>query len=118
MGTERLERVSERIKQEVAQILQQELKDPRVGFVTVTRVKITPDLRHATVYYSLLEQKGKSSETESGLKSAAGYIRRILGSRLEIKVTPEVRFRLDPSIAENIRISKLLSDIKKPEESI
>lgn len=116
MVIERLSRVAEAIRQEVAQILQRELKDPRVGFVTVTRVKVTPDLRHATVYYSLLEQRGKASETEDGLKSAEGYIRRLLGSRLKIRVTPEVQFRLDPSIAEGIRISKILDDLKKPSE--
>jgi len=109
-----LNKVAEAIKEEVAQILQRELKDPRVGFVTVTRVQVTPDLEHATVYFSLLEGHGDAGETEAGLKSAAGFVRRLLGERLRIRVTPEVTFRADPSVAESIRISKLLGSVRKP----
>ena len=114
--SERLNRVAEAIKMEVAQILQRELKDPRIGFVTVTRVTVTPDLEHATVYFSLLEGHGNAAETEAGLKSASGFVRRLLGERLKIRVTPEVSFRLDPSVAESIRISKLLSETRKEQE--
>lgn len=112
----RLEKVAEAIKQEVAQILQRELKDPRVGFVTVTRVTITPDLEHATVYFSMLDGHGSPAETEAGLKSSEGFVRRLLGERLRIRVTPEVHFRADPSVAETVRISKLLGDLKKERE--
>ena len=111
----RLEKVAEAIKEEVAQILQRELKDPRIGFVTITRVTITPDLHHATVYFSRLETQGNSAASEAGLQSARGYIRKLLGERLKIRVTPEVTFRADPSLAEMARISKLLSDVKKTE---
>ena len=128
--SERLSRVAEAIKVEVAQILQRELKDPRIGFVTVTRVTVTPDLGHATVYFSLLEGQsteapgaasssgshGSPAETEAGLKSASWFVRRLLGERLRIRVTPEVSFRLDPSVAESIRISKLLSETRKEQE--
>ena len=117
MPGERLEKIAEAIKQEVAQILQRELKDPRVGFVTVTRVSITPDLSHAHVYFSLLDGHGSAADTEVGLKSAQGFIRKLLGERLRIRVTPEVSFRLDPSVAETVRISKLLGDLKKERES-
>lgn len=116
MASERLNRVAEAIKKEVAQILQMELKDPRIGFVTVTRVKITPDLHHATVYFSVLDAKKSPEETETGLKSAQGFVRRLLGERLRLRVTPEVVFRADPSVAETIRISQLLSGLKKEEE--
>ncbi len=112
MASERLNRVAEAIKMEVAQIIQQELKDPRVGFVTITRVNITPDLEHAVVYFSLLDGYGNPTETEAGLKSAQGFIRRLIGKRLRIRVTPEVTFRADPSVAESIRMSKLLEDLK------
>ena len=115
MVGERLNRVAEQVKKEVAGILQRELKDPRIGFVTVTRVKITPDLQHATVYFSLLEGKGDAAETETGLKSAQGFIRRQLGDRLRLRVTPEVTFRSDPSIAETLRISQLLGGLRKEE---
>ena len=116
MATERLNRVAEAIKKEVAGILQMELKDPRVGFVTVTRVQVSPDLQHATVYFSVLEGKGDAAGTEAGLKSAQGFIRRLLGDRLRLRVTPEVTFRADPGIAETIRISQLLGGLKKEEK--
>lgn len=117
MPSGRIQRVEQAVKEEVAQILQQELKDPRIGFVTVTRVKVTPDLQHATVYFSLLEGHGSPAGTEAGLKSAAGYIRRLLGERIRLRVTPQVSFRADPSVAESVRISKLLDELHKPEES-
>ncbi len=115
MAGDRLNKVAEAIKEEVALILQRELKDPRIGFITVTRVRVSPDLSHATVYFSLLEGHGTPSETEAGLQSSAPYVRRLLGERLRIRVTPEVIFRSDPSVAESIRISKLLGDIHKSE---
>lgn len=116
MSGGRLEKVAEAIKEEVAQILQRELKDPRIGFVTVTHVTITPDLHHAMVYFSMLEGHGNAAETEAGLKSARGFIRKLLGERLKIRVTPEVTFRADPSLSEMARISKLLGDVKKSTE--
>ncbi len=112
---QRIERVAEAVKEEVAQILQRELKDPRVGFVTVTRVKVSPDLSHATVYFSLLAKGVAREQTESGLKSAQGYIRRLLGGRLRLRVTPELDFRIDPSVEESIRISKLLGETRREE---
>ena len=116
MSSDRLHKVAEAIKEEVAKILQRELKDPRIGFVTVTRVTITPDLQHAMVYFSTLEGHGNAAETEAGLRSARGFIRKLLGERLRIRVTPEVTFRADPSLAEMARISKLLGDVKKSTE--
>ncbi len=115
MPSGRIQKVAEAIKEEVAQILQQELKDPRIGFVTITQVRVTADLQHATVYFSLLEGHGTPAETEAGLKSAQGFIRRLIGERLRLRVTPEIHFRSDPSIGESIRISKILEDLKNPE---
>ena len=120
MTTERIHRVEQAIKEEVAQILQRELKDPRVGFVTITRVQITPDLQRATVYFSVLEGPGAPgqtpAQTQAGLESAKGFIRKLIGERLRLRVTPEIIFRSDPSIVESIRMSKLLDDLK-PRES-
>jgi len=123
MPSERIHRVEQAIKEEVAQILQRELKDPRIGFVTITRVQVTADLQHATIYFSLLppkadppsaeEERSALADTQAGLKSAAGYIRRLVGERLRLRVTPEVHFRLDASIADSIRISKLLDHLDK-----
>ena len=129
MPSQRLNKVAEAIKEEVAQILQQELKDPRIGFITITQVRITADLQHATIYFSVLPSKGglePSStekghkvlvETEAGLKSAQGFIRKLLGERLRLRVTPELHFRSDPSVEENIRMSKLIDELNKPEDS-
>ena len=124
MTTQRIHRVAEAIRQVVAQILQRELKDPRIGFVTVTRVKVTADLQHATVYFSLFPRKvdppsagedlSALAETEAGLKSAVGYIRRLIGDRLRLRVTPEIVFRRDPSISESVRLGKILDDLKHP----
>jgi len=114
MASDRLSKVAQAIKEEVAQIVQREIKDPRIGFVTVTRVNISADLQHATVYFSILgDDQKKVKETEAGLKSAAGYVRKLLGQRLHIRVTPQVIFRADPSIAESIRMSKLIDDLHK-----
>lgn len=115
MAGGRLEKVAEAIKEEVAQILQREIKDPRIGFVTITRVSITPDLQHAHVYFSMLEGHGNTAETEAGLRSAQGYVRKLLGERLRIRVTPEVTFKADSSLSEMARISKLLGEAKKTE---
>ncbi len=113
MVSDRILRVEQAIKEETAQILQRELKDPRIGFVTVTRGKVTPDLQYATIYFSLLEGHGNPSETEAGLRSAQGYVRRLLGERVRLRITPEISFKMDPSVAESIRISKLLDGLKK-----
>ena len=114
--SDRILRVEQAIKKEAAQILQQEIKDPRIGFITVTRVKVTPDLQYAKIYVSLLEGHGNPSETLAGLRSAQGYVRRLLGERIRLRVTPEVSFEVDPSVEENIRISKLLGSLKKEGE--
>lgn len=116
MPSERLNKVAQAIKEEVAQIVQQEIKDPRIGFVTISRVTVTPDLEHAAIYFSILEGHGDWAKTEAGLKSAQGYVRRLLGERLRIRVTPEVIFRPDPSVAESIRMSKLIDELNKKEE--
>ncbi len=114
MVSERLNKVAQAIKEEVAQMMiRQEIKDPRIGFVTITRVNVSADLQHATVYFSILDGQGTIKETEAGLKSAQGYVRKLLGQRLRIRVTPEVNFRPDPSIAESIRMSKLIDDLNK-----
>ena len=132
MATQRLNKVAQAVKEEVARILQQELKDPRIGFVTITRVKVAADLSQATIYFTLLQgneaggrsgaassgrSQGSASETETGLKSATGFIRRLLGERLRLRVTPEVIFRLDTAVEETFRINKLLDELKKAEST-
>ena len=112
----RIPKVEEAIKETVALILQQELKDPRIGLVTVTRVQATADLHHAVIHFSFLGQ-GDVAAIESGLKSATPYVRRLVGERLRLRFTPELRFQYDPSIAEGIRLQQLMNQAKPPATS-
>ena len=93
-------------------IIQHQLKDPRIGFVSITTVRMSPDLRSARVRVSVLGDESEQRDSLSGLRSAAGLIRRQLGRRLEnLKFSPELRFEIDPSIEYSVHISKRLREI-------
>ena len=112
----RPERVGERIRVEVADILQRELKDPRIGgLVTCTRVQVSGDLGVAKVYVSVLADPEEQKATLKVLANAAGFVRRLLGRRLGLRVSPEVRFIFDPSVEFGIRLEQLIEE-HKPEE--
>ncbi|MGE1061116.1 30S ribosome-binding factor RbfA [Megasphaera paucivorans] len=113
MGEMRVRKIQEFIKQEVSNILLKELKDPRIGFVTVTDAKITGDLREATVYVSLFGDEKKKKDTLTALKSANGYIRSEVGKRLKIRYSPEIQFKEDQSLDYGMKIDKILKDIEK-----
>jgi ribosome-binding factor A len=113
--TQRQEKVEELLKVEISDIIQRELKDPRVGFITVTDVEITPDLRHARVFVSVLGDESQQKASMKALKSASGFIRGELGKRIRMRVTPEIEFRVDESIERGARIFELLQQIKKDE---
>ncbi len=107
----RPERVAEQLRMDVADILQNDLKDPRLGMVTCTRVDLTNDLRHAKVYVSVLgEDKHGSMQA---LDSAAGYVRRKLSRRLGLRVSPEIVFVFDPSVEYSIRLEGLIEETKR-----
>jgi ribosome-binding factor A len=106
-------RVEQFIKEELSQILQREVRDPRIGFVSVTDVEVSVDLRHARVFVSVLGDAEAKAATMDGLHSAVGYIRRALGSRLQMRHTPEISFRLDESIERGARVNKLLGEVAK-----
>jgi ribosome-binding factor A len=109
----RPDRVAEAIRVEVASFLTEGAKDPRVrGLVTVTAVDVTRDLRHATVYVSVMGSDETQRATMEGLESLAGHLRARLGRVLRLRVTPELQFRADPSVARAARIETLLSRIK------
>ena len=94
------------------QIIRRELKDPRIGFVSITRVRMSPDLRSARVHVSVLGDEREQEATLAGLRSASGLIRRALGKRLEnLKFSPEIRFELDTSIEYSVHISRRLREI-------
>ena len=91
-----------------------EIKDPRVGFVTLTEVDMSPDLRRATIYFSLVGDETARENAETGLNSAAGFVRREIGARLRLRNRPEVVFKFDGSFDHSERIARLLKGIEDP----
>ncbi len=114
----RPERVAEQIRMDVAQILQNDMKDPRLALVTCTRVNLTRDLRYAKLYVSILAEGSEQKETLAALEGATGYVRRRLTERLGLRVSPEIRFIFDPSVEYGIRLEKLIEKTRElsPEE--
>jgi ribosome-binding factor A len=108
----RPERVADQIRGELASLLAREVHDPGVGFVTLTRVRVTPDLQQAHVYYTALGDEKSRRNTERALARATGFLRRQIGARLRLKRTPELTFHYDESIAGQDRIEQLLSEIQ------
>ena len=106
----RTERVGEAVQGLIAELLLREIKDPRIGLVTVTAVKVSPDLRHARVYFSCLGDAARRTETLRGLTSAAGFMRTQVARSLKLRVAPEIVFEFDPSLEQAERISRLLKD--------
>ncbi len=108
----RTERIGEQLREEVARLLREEVTDPRIGLLSVTRVDVAPDLSHALVFWSALESGPEPlARIEAGLESAAGFLRRQLSRRLRLKRTPELRFRHDPSLALGTRTLALLREL-------
>jgi ribosome-binding factor A len=108
----RSQRLAEELKNEISAIIAQEIKDPRVGFATVTEVKLSPDLRHARVAVSVLGTPQERQETFEALVHATGYIRRLLGARVRLRHTPELSFAYDDSIERGERIMRLFEEIE------
>ena len=112
----RRERVLEVLKEEISTIIHDELKDPRLGFVTITKAEITPDLRYAKIYYSVLGKEEDYQKTKNALDSALGFIRRLVAQRIRLRFAPEIIFREDRSIEYSIRIQETLDQIKELNE--
>jgi len=96
----------------VAEILGGQLKDPRIGFVTVTRVSLTPDLRTARVHVGVLGDAAQRDKTMAGLRQAAGFVRRTLGRRLRVRHTPELLFEYDEGLDATERVARLLDEAR------
>jgi ribosome-binding factor A len=113
----RQERMSVEIQRILAQILREQIKDPRVDFstVSITRVDVSTDLGHARIHISVLGDEDKQKETMQVLDKAKGFIRTELARQIQLRHAPELEFRLDKSIEHGIRISSLLDEIKKEE---
>ena len=117
MQGRRVDRIEEQLRIELSQILEREVQDPRVRLVTVTHVKVSPDLRHARVFVSSLGGNEERKKVLQGLKSAAGYARRSLGQRLHhLRRIPELTFDYDDALERETRIEQLLDQIKTKQE--
>lgn len=112
MARRRAQRAGRLIQEEISKIIQRELKDPRIGFVTVTEVNVTDDLRYAKVFVTVLKEEEKAPTLE-GLEHAKGFIRREIGQRVKLKFTPEIEFRFDESAERGARIEEVLKKIAK-----
>lgn len=111
-GTARPTRVAEEVQHELSQILVRGLKDPRLaGFITLTGVKMSPDLREGIVYYSVFGSEAQRKSTQEGLDAAAGYLKREVGHNLRLRVAPNLRFVFDESIEHGDRIEQLLREV-------
>jgi ribosome-binding factor A len=112
MSGHRTDQVGAQVRAEIMDIIQRDLKDPRIGFVSITTVRMSPDLRSARVRVSVLGDESEQRASLSGLRSATGLIRHQLGRRLQnLKFSPELRFEIDPSIEYSVHISKRLREI-------
>jgi ribosome-binding factor A len=109
-----MRRVDEAVRQVIGDAVAHDLKDPRVGFVTVTDVKTSPDLRHARVYVSVLGDPSRRQETLAGLDSAHGYLQRRVGRELSLKHTPTLEFLYDETTDRAMRVEALLHEEQSP----
>lgn len=112
MQGKRLERVNQLIKEEISMLVQRQLKDPRLGFVTVTEVDTSPDLKHAKVYVSVLGPEEQWGASFKALESARGFVWSWLRRHLDLRATPEILFRPDRSMEHAAHIQSLLADLK------
>jgi ribosome-binding factor A len=108
----RADRVAELIQAELSDILLKEIRDPRIGTLTITGVKVSDDLRVAKIFFVEMGQDTCREETQAGLKKAIPFIRKELGRRLQLRYTPELIFRLDPSFAYGSRIDRILAELE------
>ncbi len=117
MNSKRLTRVNDEIRKELSEIIRSDIKDPRLGMLTsVTKVETSSDLAVAKVYISVLGNEEETKNALEGLKSASGFMRRELASRLNLRNTPEIRLFIDDTLTNAARISKLIDDANKKED--
>jgi ribosome-binding factor A len=117
MQYQRKDRVGDLLKREIAQIIQSQLKDPGLGFVTVTGAKLSADLKQARIFYSVLGDEDSRKKSASALKRASGFIQNEIGRKLKLKYTPEILFQFDESVEYGAHIEELIEEIHQTEES-
>jgi len=108
---DRISKINEQVKREIGLILQQEMQDPRLQFVTITGVEVSKDLQHAKVYFSALGDHEQAEKAQDSLNNARGLIRRMLAQRLQLRYTPEITFFFDKSIEYGARIDQALEEM-------
>ena len=109
--SQRTDRIDELLQQEIGALLAKEIADPRIGFVTITDIETSPDLRHARVWVSVIGQPGERDEAIRALQQSMGYVRHELGRRLRLKRIPELHVRLDDSAERGTRVLKLIDEL-------
>jgi ribosome-binding factor A len=112
----RARRLGAEIQRELTQLLRRDVKDERIGNVTITAVEVAGDLRTAKVYYLVFGKEGADPRVQAGLTSAAGFLRNALSKSLMIRYTPTLSFALDTSIEHGVRLTKLIDQVNKPRE--
>ena len=115
MPTRRQIQIAEEIQQIISVLLQREIKDPRIGFVTVTQAEVTQDLKYARVFVSVMGTPEEQRDTMAALASGRGFMRRELAARMGIRFVPELQFKLDKGIEYSDRINRLLNELKAAE---
>lgn len=113
MAASRTERVGEQLRNDIAELLVSTVRDPGIGFITITRVSVTGDLQQARVYYTTMGDDRARRETQRGLERASPMIRRHLGQRLRLRRVPELRFFFDESVGRQDRIEQILGELEK-----
>lgn len=109
-GFSRKDRVAEQVRRELAELIRTELKDPRVGMISITDVQVTPDYAHAKVFFSTLAGSEHVPAVLTGLQKASGFLRRELGKRISIHMTPQLHFVFDQSLERGAELSKLIQE--------
>ena len=105
----RSDRVAEQIQRELAELISLEVKDPGIGFITLTGVEVSPDYAHAKVFFTTLDT-AQLAAVQAGLRRASGFLRHELGRRIRLHTLPELHFEYDPSVEQGVRLSKLIDD--------
>ena len=114
----RLEKLTHLVMRRAGEVITHELVDPRLGFVTVTRVKLSRDLRHAVIYYSVVGSDADRSKTAHALEHARGHIQSQIARAMRTRVTPQVRFEFDKGVEGSIRVSEILSRLRQEREEL
>ena len=104
----RSRRIAEQIQRELSEVIRVELKDPRIGMITLTDVEVTPDGAHAKVFFTVLGDSSRVDEAAAGLQHAAGYLRSQLARSLNVRAVPQLQFKYDPSVERGARLSQLI----------